>query len=48
MQTVAVFNNELKSNLFVLDICRVVAMISTWYNITRFLLLWNQRTGRKV
>lgn len=48
MQTVAVFNNELKSNLFVLDICRAVAMISTWYNITRFLLVWNQRTGRKV
>lgn len=25
MQTVAVFNNELKSNLFVLDICRAIA-----------------------
>lgn len=48
MQTVAVFNNELKSNLFVLDICRAVAMISTWYNITRFPLVLNQRTGRKV
>lgn len=48
MQTVAVFNNELKSNLFVLDICKAVAMISTWYNITSFPLVLNQRTGRKV
>lgn len=47
MQTVAVFNDELKLNLFVSDICRAVAMILTWYNITRFHVL-NQKTGRKV
>ncbi len=47
MQTVALFNDELKPNLFVWDICRAVAMILTWYNITMFPQVLNQRTRRK-